>query len=766
MLKRRILAVFAALSMLPFTGCEETQTLQKGSTLTVDLTTGYLAEPFEMRGGAMEPLFAVSSGVIAEKEGSRKIRFFLYQPETDEYREFQLRRREVPSFMGELPDGRFIFLYNDSVARESGLDIGDGVHRTAEIFDADLQFAETFALPPEMPAGCISRDSIAMDRDGNWVFTGNSDTHFSVRGGVPKTEGLTTGYYVLNPDFTPKAELHLGDCQPMGFVPGASGKLYGISGTEGKGMSLCSIDCGSGTAEVIEQAIPTDTRSLMTGREHELCYAVESGIYSWDPGEKPALLVDFVNSDLADCDCGWGGYSLPDGSYLVYCSDQDSYQADYRRLLPRPADSLAGTQIVTLAGVNINRRLMKDVTDYNHSQQAARIVIKDYGKEWVMTTDDQSVRAEYAAAQREWRDAVIDYTPAVEAFKSDLLTGTVPDILCMDAVSYPVISNKGLLCDLMPLLRADPRFEEERYMDNILDGLKRGDHLERIGFSFTVDTMAAKTQFVGEAQQRSADAYLEMLRSASGTMQYLPENSRESLIQTFLVKGQGSFIDRASMTCSFNSPAFIDLLEMVNAVKPADRLYNADADYAAALEYGWNYSEDHTLLCPLEIVMPYQFHETHFRDFRKADITLVGYPEAGEGNGGMFRMEYTVSLTSQSACGDYVLDFILRELSPKRQSQYCVETRNTVSLPLLRDMLENSMLGASRGYHAGGNMTTQEVDVLKDYLSNVRTYEELDPNVTEVILEESGKYFAGDCDAAYAARSIQSRVSLYLAEQS
>ena len=776
MTKQRISAVCAALVLL-LCGCSKEQPdnsrvtfgrglAHTGSTLTVDLSTAYASEPFRLRGGSLHPHRAVSAGLIASKEVKGKERYYLYTPETGDFTEFKGGRKETPSYAGELPDGRYIFLYNDPVGRKSGLDLCDGIHRSAEIYDTQANLTETFELPANMPQGYLSESTIAMDKDGNWFFIGSNDTSFTIRSGVPTAlEGLVTGYYVLNPDFSLKGEMSVIGFQPDLFVQGESGALYGISNERKGGVTLSRLDCGSMTAQPLEQAVPTSTRCIMTGRGHELFYTLEDGIYSWDPEGDTALAVNFVNSDLSDSDCGWDGYSLPDGSFLIDYTDQDSYQTDFYRLMPRSDEELNALQIVTLAGVNISPMLVKDVVMFNKSRTDARIVMKDYGKEWVTTCDDPEVQREYLQAQREWREPDIDFLPAVEKFKSDLLTGTVPDIVCMDAVPYQILSNKGLLCDLMPLLREDPRFDESRYLENILAGLRRGERLERIGFSFTVDTMAAKTQFVGEQQHRTAEEYLAMLQSMPESMQYLPFNTREELIYTFLIKSQAAFIDKETLSCSFDQPTFVELLKTVNAVQPAELLYADDKDYNDAIEYGYNYSEDHTLLCPMELSRPMQFHQVHFQNFRQADITLVGYPESTEGNGGMFKLDYTIALTSQSSREKQVTDFIVQQLSTQRQAKFCIEGWNSARLPLMREMLENSMLGASRGYHAGGNMTVQEVDVLMDYIEHVTMYQDIDPAVTRVILEEAGKLFAGDCTAESAAKAIQSRVSLYLAEQ-
>ena len=131
----------------------------------------------------------------------------------------------------------------------------------------------------------------------------------------------------------------------------------------------------------------------------------------------------------------------------------------------------------------------------------------------------------------------------------------------------------------------------------------------------------------------------------------------------------------------------------------------------------------------------------------------------------MYQMDYTIALNSKSLYQTPVMDFILTELGKKRQSKICLEAWQHCSLPIMREPLENAILAATRGVHPNGNMNEQEMTVLKDYIENVRMYRDLDPTISAIIREEAGKYFALDCTAESAAKSIQGRVGLYLSEQ-
>ncbi len=762
-----LISVLTAVAVLLSTsGCGITQENRKGATLKIDLSKSFASELFQYRGSSVYPLTTVDSGLILERSSPKGVTtYLLYDPKTASFTEFTRERKDAASFIDQMPDGRYIFLYNEPTILENGTEDYSQVTRSAEIYNADLTLAESFELPEEMPSGYLSWNTIALDSNGNWLLFGNNDTQLNAHySSVEAQETWIQGYYVLNSDFTVKGELDFDGYEANQLVKGTSGAIYGITGfAGGEGRGLYRFDCDKMTAELMDGMASRSMRTLMGGNgDYELYECLEDGIYGIGTDGTEEMVVDFMNSDLTDS--VWNAYSMQDGTFLVYYMDEDSGHSDYYRMRPRTDQEIASTQIITLAGVSISRRLVNDVAAFNRSQKQYRIAMKDYAKEWADSLEDGTAREELRNAKYEWRFANIDYTPAIENFKQDLLSGIAPDIICMEDMPYQLISNKGLLCDLMPLLQHDERFDESAYLSNILGGLKRGDKLERIGFSFHVDTFAAKTEFVGEKQGLPPEEYLQMLQSIPEGMQYLTSDDRENLRHVFLEQGQGAFIDRNTMTCSFDSQAFVQLLEMVKAVQSAENKYADTQAYYEALQYGYNFAENHTLLYQFQVSRPISYHSVHCQDFRKADITLIGYPDSTGGNGGMYWMDYTIGLTAQSLMQEPVMEFILTQLGTQRQSKHVIEGWNSTSLPLHREMLENSLLGATRGYHDGGNLSEAEMAVLEDYIENVRMLEDIDPTVSEIIREEAGKYFSDDCSSQDAANAIQGRVSIYLSE--
>ena len=65
-----------------------------------------------------------------------------------------------------------------------------------------------------------------------------------------------------------------------------------------------------------------------------------------------------------------------------------------------------------------------------------------------------------------------------------------------------------------------------------------------------------------------------------------------------------------------------------------------------------------------------------------------------------------------------------------------------------------------------GEMKEWETDILRDYIHGIRTCYYFDTKAYTVLLEEAEKMLAGDQTPEETAKMMQSRVSLYLSEQS
>lgn len=746
---KRITALLAA-AAVTLTGCGLVTEPKRGATLEIDPKTSYVSEKFDRNGMELYPLSVTPQGVTFSWSGSPKSpasKLYLYSFDDGAFREFGKHQTDTPRYVTQLPDGRLAAIYAKG-EWVRGDYVYDMKSRVMEIYDDDLQYAEEMPLPEDMPAGYLWDGELVMLDDGRWIMHSYDDN-------------LDNGLWLLDKAFHPVGEIDTGGLFVNRLLRGGSGTAYMIAGQE-----LFSIDTDSMTCSRIETPTPHGSYLYISGGVEELYYA-DSNLYALHADGTRELLVDLHNSDLPN---GLSQvFALPDGTFLYFHQDlQDTTQNGWYRLRPRTQEELDSVQFITLAGVNLRQQLLLDICAWNMAHSDYHILMKDYADDYPPElTDHDKEMAAWDGSYRQYlqENDPARFQPAIDAFKRDLLDGIVPDIVQMDGLPANLLANKGILTDLSPLLEESEEFQESDYLMNILDGLRTGDRLDRVGFSFLVDTAAAKTELVGTQQGRTPEEYYSMLQSRPEGTDIFPATSRESILDTYLIGSQNAFIDRGTNTCSFQSENFVKLLELAASFDTS--VGQTETEYWDAIQYSSNFAENKSLLREQRVSQPMDIHSVWNSEFRRADITLVGYPETQGGNGGKYQMLYTVGLTSRSLHTAPVLDYILTGLSKKRQARICIRQPGTslMSIPVRRESFENTLKAATIPDYSGQSMSEAEISVFRDYVEGLHMYEDNDSFITSIITEEAEKYFAGDQTSQQAADNIQSRVSLYLSEQ-
>ena len=133
---------------------------------------------------------------------------------------------------------------------------------------------------------------------------------------------------------------------------------------------------------------------------------------------------------------------------------------------------------------------------------------------------------------------------------------------------------------------------------------------------------------------------------------------------------------------------------------------------------------------------------------------MVGYPTDDSERGGLIKPEFLYCITSSCQDKDGAWEFVSKALTSPYDVFSCFkpETKNIL----------NSEIGVE--HTASGipvpSLTAEQADMLYDYLCKCdNTAVEYDHDMSNAIHEEADKYFAGECSAEDAAKSIQSRVS-------
>lgn len=467
-----------------------------------------------------------------------------------------------------------------------------------------------------------------------------------------------------------------------------------------------------------------------------LCYTDEF-LYGMDLADGSTTeILNWQESDVLPSMDRRNLLLLPDGRAL-FCVYGNSEPPCSYLLTARTQEDMDSMKLITVADMGISGSedwLSRMISKFNRQSENSRIVTKSY-----------------------YDSSVPDF--GTEALKKDLLDGVIPDILASNP-DYHMFSNKEMFEDLSVWMENDPEFHKEDYVMNFFESLKYHGRLERMGFQFAVNTYAAKAEHLGDAQRLTLSDYAN-LELPEG-MELMDGVERTRMFNALMYSQLMEFVDYQAGTCSFDSETFISLLDWFGSFPEQ-----------AAIQDDYAFREDRALLYPLQIHSLKSYHATGQIVFGNADVTLTGTPIGTEGNGGVFAPLGLITVSSSSQYKEEIWEFIkfcLREENQLSDDFGLPVNRNALAAAMERDQQPPTELNKSTyGY---GNLseevtaaTAEEAAELTAYIDGITVCGIPDEFIYNIVEEETARYFAGDCTAEDAARIIQSRVSLYLAEQ-
>lgn len=580
--------------------------------------------------------------------------------------------------------------------------------------------------------------------DKNWQYQSETD----ITGCLTEDRDMTAiaqtadGYCFIESAWG-GADLRFTDCDWN-----RTGKLAGSVNDDAKlftaadgTLYLCTekeiqrIDTQSMSAEKVHvEGLPSkELKGACAGQGDTVFYVYDKeGVYAVSADMQAEMILDWNKSGFV------GNYvidvqMLPDGNLCMSCyGDSEGIWL----LTPRSQGELNEMKTITVASVMENNSLTEELAAYSRSVHGIKFEVKDYS----------SYYDENAGADK-----------CIEAFERDLLSGDIPDIICTQSLPYRKYINKNIFEDLYSWMEQDETFRKEDYLMNFFESMEDEGHLYKFSDSFRIYTVTGKTEFVGEKEGLTVGEYNTLAASIPADMQFVTWPSNWSVFSDLCMSSLDFFVDREKATCCFESPEMIEMLTFCNSF-PADRsvwgsdeAHTFDDDTRAF----WN---NEVCLYTFGISTPGDFHIMLSEYFKNEPVTMIGYPTPdGETNGANFNTNNTLAMYSGSEYKEEIWEYFKYRLSEETQE-------DVYNFPVNRNALQKKMDSA---INVEENPATQEeMDRLMTYIGNIRSTTEYDSTISNICLEESEMYFAGDQTAEKAVKNIQSRVSIYLAEQS
>ncbi len=540
----------------------------------------------------------------------------------------------------------------------------------------------------------------------------------------------------------------------------ANGTVYVSGYSNMGGMLFGSIDPETFVLnEVDVEGMPEYYNGTLAGADDYDFFVYDSTSVKGINAEKGICeeVLNWMNSDFS------GDYvssvaALPGNRFLTSMYDENYESSTLWQMEERSEEELKNMEVISLSALYTSSDLVNAVGKFNRGSDKLRIVIKDYSAE---VTDEED-----------------SWNAAMDLFSKDMTSGKVADIICTEGLNFESYANKGVFVDLYTLMENDESFNKDDYFQNYFTSLEYKEKLMRMGFSFNINTLAAKTEYVGDKSGITPAEFMEIIKNTPDGMDVFPNMTRSTLLYSMMAGNIGTFVDTVNATCNFNTPEFIELLELCSTYPADDHLDYNSMDNTDWEQY-WEaeelaYRNDTALFKNAYIEEPRRIHELLEGDFGGEEVTLVGFPTTAEGSsGGVFQTDYTIAISSQSKYQEEIWEFFKYMLSEEHQNS--LEWNFPVNKKSYEQMVKETLEDKeeyNKFYYLGneefdiGFPMQEEMDKLTEYIGSITQSSFYDDSVMEIIDEETQMYFAGDQDAKQTAEMIQSRVGLYLSEQS
>lgn len=536
---------------------------------------------------------------------------------------------------------------------------------------------------------------------------------------------------------------------------GFNGNIF-LAGYGNDGYLIAPIDVEKG--EIGQKSAALERYNSMTvfeGNGYDLYISTESAIYGYDfKADKITKLLDYVDSDLSATYSISAAAAISDTEFLAVLPDFE-YNYSLERLVKVPADQVKDKQVITLGGSFIDYTVRQAAVKFNQENQDYKIKLVDYS---VYNTEDN------------WNEGT-------NRFNLDIVSGNIPDIMTFDNDS-PVDSfiNKGLFLDLNSFVKNDPDLSNTEFIDSVMDAFKTGDKMYLMVPGFSIATVAMKTSLTQGKNVLSVDD-IEKMIADMGTSYDLacgPQNRQEMMNYGIAFSGN-KFIDWENKKCNFTDENFIKLLEFTK---------NFPEQYNESL---WEknlddiYRSNEAILSLTGIYGFDQYKRLKYGQFGE-DISFVGFPNEKGENYSTIAPNTTLAVSARTKNSEGVWQFLrtfyLEEYQdsldfyfPVRKSSFDKKAKEATEVKYYTN--DDGTKEEEAEYYWIGDqeiklppLTQEDVQFIENFINSLHEPITYNESVNNIIMEEASAFFSGQKTADEVANIIQSRLSIYVNENS
>ena len=510
--------------------------------------------------------------------------------------------------------------------------------------------------------------------------------------------------------------------------------------------------------------LPVNVHNVFSGTDEYLAIINDSinllGIDK-DTGE----ILPIINwSDSIGSPVGLGNVTfMPDGRVLFtttafdYGVDGDfTSHTELITLNRTPRDELPEKVTLHLAATWwISPEITSAIAEFNRTNAFYRIEIMMFEPSWHTMADDFSRLA------------------------LDITTGNGPDIIDTSHLPFYQWAARGMFVDLYEFIDADPSFDRNDIIDVVRRNTETNGKLYRALPTFTIKTMTGSADIVGSEPGWTFGELIAVLEAnPQATNAFGVWSDGMSIFQEIFLNHADNFVNWETGAVYFDNDDFIEFLEFSVELRRVFNWWgdNRREDGHAFATFGEPILRQ--MVSSGEIIIETypisSFNNPYIiQRYFGEDFVFKGYPtDSGSGNSLSAYPRLAISAMSEHKEGAWeFLRVILSEQWQRNNTQYYNFPTNKI---VFEERLARARDGNETEFWAGamvfpGGMREDPSAFVDRTLALINSAEGLpsgyDP-ILDIIFEGIDDIFSGRSTPQEAARIIQSRASIFVAEQS
>ena len=614
--------------------------------------------------------------------------------------------------------------------------------------------------------------------------------------------------YIYDQDGNKKTTVDLGEnggdlCELKAGVVGVSYYKNDEAKPEESGRVFQEIDPATGKLTGDTVKLPDVAYSFFPGDDvYDIYYDYNGNIYGYkfDTDTKDKV-IDWIECDINSNNIN--SYSiLPDGRVIAFeNSYDDGMEKNNMQLIVMTrvdAASVVNKTVLTFACMYLDWNMRDAIVKFNRASNTHRIVVRDYSE---YNTDD-------------------DYNAGIQKLNTEMLSGKLPDMIDINTYSMPVeqYAAKGFLTDLYELIDADADLSRESFVQPVLKALESADgKLYQLPNTFAVSTAIALDKVAGDYDTWNLASVKDaMTKLQDGASVFDVYRTKTDILQTCISRNIDAFVDWENGSAHFDSDEFKALLEFANQFPETYDWENATDEENDSAQNRMNSGKQ----------LMTDMYVSSFEDMLyqltgyNGGVKFVGYPSEDGTSNHTFQIDGSIAISStcadKTAAWNFMKQFLTEDyqlgsdvwnfpinqkafdqkmkdamteeyqtdengnvmkdengnpIRIPKMTYYTTDAGGGVAFAATTETAASTVVIGGSGVNEDGSisiyaMSQEQADQILDLINATTAVYGYDESILNIISDEAAAYFAGEKSLDDTANMIQSRVNLYVAEQS